>query len=371
MKNNGDWLPVIREVHLLGGCRAINYIEPKVSLVPNTTGSKVASFELRGFGQLFYALRDLKLGVVGCDFFTHNDEVFGINPPQWRSINLVFPTWLCTDQGQEWSFISHSAFKNKEAVLCDVASRISHQLRSCEWRLRQLSESYREQLNSEIKGRGFEEGRRFANGYTELCYLSFQSFLVDACILRDYLSEFYWLVTCGGDGGAGKVTTLSGLLRKWKDSPPRDKVGRQLHASAKPGQWMFDLGAYRDLVVHSAPLAKADRTLYAVCQSLAVTGGERLPGIKLPVPNNPSEIKGSRSSGRYFDDPELNFARFSNALENVDDAKDALEYAHLSMQLLGAMAKSVSDISPLRPEMPIITSEDMIGGLEIIEEDAD
>ncbi|TRO12676.1 hypothetical protein EQ826_23320 [Ectopseudomonas mendocina] len=265
--------------------------------------------------------------------------------------------------------ISHSSrirhSKKKEAELCDVAARISHQLKACEWRLRQLSESYNDLLNSRIKDGRFKDGERFANGYTALSYLSVQSYLVDVCILRDYLSEFYWLMTYKGkDGGGSKRTTLGGLCKIWKKDSPSDKAGLELKASATEGGWLYELGAYRDLVVHSAPLAKADRTLYAVCQSLEMTQGQRLPAIKLPLPNDPSGIAGGRSSGSYFEDPELNFARFSNALENYESAKDALEYAHLTMQLMGALANSMSKLSPVSPEIPVITRDDIIGDVK-------
>ncbi|MDP2748943.1 hypothetical protein [Pseudomonas sp.] len=368
MSSNEEWQPVIREVHLFGGARAINYMEPLVNIVPDTVSGKTARFRLSGFGSLFKELRDLNMGIVGCDFFTHSIEVEGISPPQWRTKCLVNPSWLCTDQGHEWSFIAHSAFKQKNGIFFDMASRISHQLRACEWRLRQLSESYRDQLGSTLKSKSFDEGRRFSNGYTSLCYLAFQSFLVEVCILRDYLSEFYWVSNFEKAVGDKKITTLGGLLKEWRKNPPSDKLGKEIKASACLGGWLFELGAYRDLVVHSAPLAQADRALFAVCHSSAMPQGERLPGIKLPIPNNPFEISGGRSSGRYFSDPELNFARFSNALEDVDSVKDALQYAHLSMQLISALSKSVSDISPVRPEVPMLTAKDILGGVKVTRE---
>jgi len=367
MNKKDDWQQVIREVHLFGGARAINNIEPFAHIFPKTTDGKLANVKLEGFGSLFEKIKNLRIGIIGCDFYTNTIEIKGINPPQWRTKSLVGSGWPCTDQGMKWSFIAHSAFKQKDALFCDVASRISHQLMACEWRLRQLSESYNEQLNSRLKDSSYKDGERFANGYTSLCYLAFQAFLVDACILRDYLSEFYWIAK-GQTEAEQRVTTLGGLIRKWKQAIPNDPVARELKASADKGNWLFELGAFRDLVVHSAPLAHADRTLFAVCRSFDMPQGRELPGIKLPIPNNPSEISGGRSSGRYFEDPELNFARFTNALEDSANARDALEYAHISMQLISALAETISSTSPFEPEIPTFSKKDIIGDIKIIED---
>lgn len=361
------WHQVIREVHLLGGGRAINNLEPVVDILPSTVDGKGVRISLAKFGDLYRDLESLGFKVVGCDFYTSSFEVEGINPPQWRTKCAGSELWLCTEQGDVWSFIAHSAFREKKAELCDVSSRISHQLRACEWRLRQLSESYNNQLVSRLKDEKFEEGGRFSNGYTVLCYLAVQSYLVEACILRDYLAEFYWLVMSAEENiEKNKITTLGGLYKFWSKKPPMDSAGMEMKACATKGNWLYELGAYRDLVVHSAPLAHADRTLFAVCQNLALPQGKRFPLIKLPLPNNPSGIAGERSSGAYYQDPELNFARFSNALENFESAKDALGYAHLTMQLLGALAKSVSKLSPVTPEIPTFTTEDIIGDIKFL-----
>lgn len=367
MNNNDNWHQVIREVHLFGGARAINDVEPVVRIVPNTTDGKTASIELESFGSLLETIKKLHIGIIGCDFYTNTIEIEGISPPQWRTKSFVGPGWLCTEQGMKWSFIAHSAFKQKNALFCDVASRVAHQLNACEWRLRQLSESYNDQLYSIIKDSKHKDGERFANGYTSLCYLAFQAFLVDACILRDYLCEFYWIAHYQTEPEQ-RVTTLGGLLRKWKQNSPNDRIAKELKASAGKNGWLFELGAFRDLVVHSAPLAHADRTLFAVCRSFDMPQGRKLPGIKLPIPSNPSEISGGRSSGRYFEDPELNFARFTNALEDSANARDALEYAHISMQLIGALADTVSSASPFEPEIPTFSKKDIIGEIKIIDD---
>ncbi|WKA61364.1 hypothetical protein [Pectobacterium aroidearum] len=362
-----NWQPVVREVHLLGGGRAFNGINPEVEIHPLTINKKLLKIHLKDYHHLFHDINKAGLYVIGCDFFTTPESVNGYTPPQWRTKNKNNPIWLCAEEGDNWSFIAHSAFKQKNGLLCDIAARISHQLRACEWRLRQLSESYANQLNSRIHSNKFTDNQLFLDEYTSLAYLSLQSFLVDACVLRDYLAEFYSEVTSSeeNNGHIGKVTTLSGLIKRWKITPPKNNIGNEILISSKPGQWLFELGSYRDLVVHVAPLATAGRTLCAVTKTFDLIYGESIPGIKLPLPNNPDVLQKERSSGRYFNDPELNFARFKNIIDNIDNTKDSLEYAHSCMQLLGKMAKSVSTLSPVKPEMPLITQNDIIGNIII------
>lgn len=350
---NMDWMPVIRELHLSGGCRAFNGMDPQVSISPPTLDDKKAIIKLSEFNHLYKDIKSLKLRIIGCDFFTSQEEAKSLQPPQWRTYCEAQETWNCTEQGDTWSFISNSAFELKNGVLWDSASRISHQIRACEWRLRQLSESYADQLRSSLE-RARDNESRFKDGYTSLCYLSFQSFLVDACILRDYLSEFYW-EAIEKSKDSKKVTTLSGLLKHWKAHPPTDSAGKEIAASAKKGQWLFEIGAYRDLVVHTAPLAQAGKSLFAVVCHNELSHGKVLPGIKLPLPDSPTELINERVSGRYFQDPNLNFARYLNAVEDIHRCRDALEYAHLCMQLLGAMSRSISKASPITPKIPVIT----------------
>ncbi|MCF5806143.1 hypothetical protein [Pseudomonas tremae] len=362
-----EWHTVLRELHLHGGGRLLNGMDPKATVRPNTVSNRGIQITLKSFESLYSDTKKLGLNVIGCDFYTTEEASKGFSPPEWRSKNIAAsPTWLCADQGHGWSFIAHGAFKQKNGLLYDLASRISHQLRACEWRLRQLSEAYAEQLNGRLRSKPFTADERFLDGYTSLCYLALQSFLVDACVLRDYLSEFYSEVMIRSSvPDANKITTLSGLLKKWRSEAPKDAAGRELNASAKHGQWLFELGAYRDLVVHVAPLANAGKTLFAVTRTIELTQGELLPAIKLPLPSDPAALTKERVSGRYFEDPELTFARFKNVLEDISSTRDSLEYAHITMQQLGALASSVSKISPIKPEVPLITPQDVIGEIKI------
>ncbi|MGY2410921.1 hypothetical protein [Pseudomonas pergaminensis] len=355
-----EWQPVLRELHLYGGARVFNGTDPKVNIQPSALSGKLASITINSYSSLYSDIKGLGLKAVGCDFFETEEEVKGFAPPLWRSINpAATPLWLCADQGQNWSFIANAAFMQKSGLFCDIASRISHQIRACEWRLRQLSEAYSNQLNGRLLSKSFVANDRFMDGNTSLCYLALQSFLVDACTLRDYLSEFYSEATIRlHDSSAAKITSLSGLLKSWRTHLPQDKAGKELRASSLQDKWLYDLGAYRDLVVHVAPLANAEKTLLAFTKTIEFHG-ENIPAIQLPIPLKPAQVTKKRTTGEYFEDPNLNFARGLNYIQDMDSSRDALEYAHITMQQLGAICSSIAATSPFAPEIPIITPIDL------------
>jgi hypothetical protein len=229
--------------------------------------------------------------------------------------------------------------------------------------LRQVSDCYRDQLNALVRASSFRDGHRFVDGFTWLAYLAIQSFLVDACVLRDYLAEYraLLLTQAGQHTFKGKVTRIGSLKKQYlnKLSSPVP-VDQTLFKASEPGGWLHLLGNYRDLVVHFAPLASAGKDLYAVCSSLQLNSEASLPTVKLPIPPDPEKISESRTSGDYWNDPEQNFARFLNALEDPNSAKDGLQYAHSSLGHLALLASELIAISPIKPEMRVLTDNDII-----------
>ena len=344
-----EWLSV-REVHISGGIRVFSYDRSCNYLYPgDMTGEKTA-IEIQKYSSLFSDIRSLGLEVVGCDFFTGSRSEAR---PEWRFKPSSGLGWLTWEQGRDWSFIANGAFRAGDSKLYDIATRISHQLRSCEWRVRQLSESYMDQLNGKLKSGDFKADQRFLDGYTELCYLAVQTFLVDACALRDYLVEFYWYVKSIGEVS---ITSIGSLLRYWRKTPPLDPHGVKIQEISSSGGWLDILGSYRNLIIHAAPLATAGATLYAVAGAVKLSNSEYLPFVKLPLPSDPERLKEERNSGRYFDDPALRRARFHNIIESAEalSAPDSLTYASSCLEKLSAWAASLAELSPVEVEIPVI-----------------
>jgi hypothetical protein len=363
MVANPEW-KAVRSVHLQGGCRAFNGLNNSVELRPIASNGKTAAIATPTYPALFGILEQAGFLVIGTDFYFGPEQTDGRRLPEWRSYNVVAGSvWPCIDQADKFSFIAHAAIKNKNGELWDVARRITYLLRTCNWRVRQISDAYHQQLSAYIRAKSFTAGTKRNDEFTWLGYLAIQSFLTDACTLRDYLAEYRALILsqAGTIAAKPRITKMASLISHYLNkSVPVAPVDKILSAATAVGGWLYEIGSLRDLAVHVAPLADADKNLYAVCKSVPIDSQTTLPSIKLPIPAEPAKIAESRYSGARFDDPQLNFARFSNALENPDAALDGLEFAHSSLGRLASLASELSAISPLLPEMPHLTPTDII-----------
>ncbi|HNP96609.1 MAG TPA: hypothetical protein PKJ63_13305, partial [Cyclobacteriaceae bacterium] len=317
MEHGDNKWPASRIVHLVGGCRAINNQGQVVQFDPHTLEGKQAQFQINQYGAIFQSLESLGFGVIGVDFYSHVLEAKGSVLPDWRSYHRTSHTsWPTEEVAQKWRNIGHAAFKQKNGKLWDIASRIGYQLRVCDWRLREISEAYRNQLFARIQLNSFKVGHQIEDGFSWLSYLSIQSFLVDACILRDYLSEFMSDFIYSGTVELVnlRITAMGAFKRKVLNKITQtDGFTQELMHATSNGGWLTLLGNYRNMVVHSAPLAQAERKLFSVCNELKIIGGGSIPIIVCPIPENPAEILNSRSTGSHFEDFEKQFNVFVEA----------------------------------------------------------
>ncbi len=360
--------PGARIIHLVGGFRAINNFDPIVEFAPNTLEGKIGQFKIGSYGAIYNSLKSLSIGIIGVDFYSHILEVEGSVPPNWRSFHRTKNTsWPTEELAQKWSNIGHAAFKNKHGQLWDIGSRIGYQLRVCDWRLREISEAYSNQLNARVKLNDFKVGQCFEDGFSWLTYLSLQSFLVDACILRDYLAEFAsgFVYKDIVDMGNCKITAMGPLkkkvLNKIKDN---DDFTKELRQETNRNGWITLLGNYRDLVVHSAPLAQAERKLFSVCDKLAIDESGSLPIIRCPIPENPAQILTSRSTGSHFADFDNQFNAFAKAANGDIPMIDGLDYASVVLGNLAKLSMLAADKSPLAPQIMVFNSSNIIGDVK-------
>lgn len=365
---NQNW-PAARIVHLIGGCRAINNRGPIVNFDPLTLKGRQGQFQISKYGAIFHSLESVGAVVIGVDFYSHVLEARGIVPPNWRSYHRTKNTsWPTEETAQKWRNIGHAAFKQKNGKLWDIGSRIGHQLRVCDWRLREISEAYCNQLFAKVKLKDFKVGQRFEDGFTWLSYLAIQSYLVDACILRDYLSEFMFefiykdMVNLGNC----KITAMGAFKKRVlnKIAEPDNFIQEMKQATSKEG-WITLLGNYRDIVVHSAPLAQAERKLFSICEELKFVGGEELPIIRCPIPENPEKILTSRSTDSHFEDFDKQFNIFIDAAKGDMPMIDGLDYASDSLGKLAILSDKVAAKSPIAPEMPVFDNSNIIGEVKI------
>jgi hypothetical protein len=364
-----NW-PATRIVHLIGGCRAINNLSPLVSFEPLTLDGEKVQFQISRYAAIFNSLESLGAPIVGVDFYSHVLEAKGFMPPNWRSYHRTKTnSWPTEETAQKWRNIGHAAFAQKNGKLWDIGSRIGHQLRVCDWRLREVSEAYCNQLSAKVQMKDFKVGQRFENGFTWLSYLSIQSFLVDACILRDYLSEFIFEFIYRDMVNIGdyKIRSMGALKKKVIDKlTETDIFTEELKEATNKDGWITLLGNYRDLVVHSAPLAQAERKLFSICEELKIGEGGRLPIIRCPIPENPAKILTSRSTGCHFEDFDNQFNIFIKASKGDIPMMDGLDYASIVLGNLAIISDKVAEKSPIRPQMPVFDDSNIIGSMKII-----
>ena len=369
MKQENQQWPAARIVHLVGGCRAVNDPGPIVNFDPYTLEGKQGQFEINRYGAIYKTLESLGVGIIGVDFYSHVLELKGSVPPNWRSYRPTTTTsWPTEEAAQKWRNIGHAAFKRKNGRLWDIGSRIGHQVRVCDWRLREISEAYHNQLFARVQMKDFEVGQRFEDGFTLLSYLSIQSFLIDACILRDYLSAFMSeFIYSDMVEGNYKITAMATFKKKVlnKITEP-DSFTQELKEETNKDGWITLLGNYRDLVVHSAPLAQAERRLFSICDELKIAGGGRLPIIRCPIPENPARILTSRSTGSHFEDFDKQFNIFVDAAKGDIPMMDGLDYGTVALGNLAVLSDKIAKKSPIAPQMPVFDNSNIIGGVKII-----
>ncbi|MDX9987589.1 hypothetical protein [Thiothrix unzii] len=365
MKN--DWLSC-RVVHSIGGIRLINEYEPIVKIHPHAISGKSASFNIPTYHSLFLRIEEVGLPIIGVNFYTYSDQFDGKELPEWRSHYKTSKTvWCNEDSIQIWSNIGTSAHNSKNGKLWDLGSRISQQLRICSWRLKELSESYHSQLISVAGNAEFGEEQRFMNGFTWLCYINIQSFLVDVCILRDYLSEYAasFVFHAEIDDTSPNITAISGLIKHvLKKKTLDDPLFSELNQITSDNGWLRKLGAYRDLVVHSAPLARAEKKLFAIRKTIKIPGGE-IPSICCPMPKNPKEISASRANGSMFADFDEQFSKYVGIGDKCDEHIDGLEYCHQILGQISDLSYKLALKSPVEPKIMVFDHTNIIGDVKI------
>lgn len=305
---------------------------------------------LSSYKELYQALNTLGLNIVGVEFTTTHDEFSDLSPKEFRGYikqPKVFCNW---DAIQKWGGLSLSAFENKNGLSYDLAMKIRFQLSTLNKKLNDLFSSYQQQLKSVVLKDKFKHGQRFLNGYTDLVYQDFHSFLFDAGILRDNLCEYiYNFSTDEYYKKDGKiVTTAGGLKKAINKSDNLNALGEYLKKEMSDGGWLFELGNYRDLVMHSAPICVANHNIYAIQEYISLNNGVRIPSVRFPLPANPEKIYNERSR-KEFDKFIENFKQFNRLAIKERGKYDCLEYAHKVFGLLSNLSLETAMLSPLKP----------------------
>lgn len=304
----------------------------------------------------------MDLQVFGLSALQHQLELDGVVPPEWRTVHYEpRPAWLGNDVAVTWSQIAYAAWKARAGHLWDCAARVSYQIETVTVRLRQISDGYASQLMSLVARGDFSDGERLDDLWTKPVFLAVQSFLTDACVLRDYLAEFA-AAFLYRVGRPKRITKMAGLCEFIRREQPADALTGKLWSACEPGGWLFDLGKYRNLVVHAAPLALAQRRLWVWCQAHPLPDGDLLPTVRFPLPPNPAAIMKARDNPDYEDFEKL-AQDFAGVAKVSSTLLDALQYAHGVLGDAAELATELAAFSPVAPRMPTLRRDDLVGPL--------
>jgi hypothetical protein len=145
------------------------------------------------------------------------------------------------------------------------------------------------------------------------------------------------------------VTSATGLKKLLSKLAEADELTASLQSAMAEDGWLRELGAYRDLVIHVAPLARAERRLFASNGTLSV-GSDRLPFTICPIPDDPEKIVASRNRGDFFDDFASQWETYARGNKGDIPPRDALTYCHIALGKLTELAESLSVHSPVVPK---------------------
>jgi hypothetical protein len=183
----------VRVFHLGGGCRAVQARE-RLHLQPLALNGKVAGFPLPSPDSAYSIIQSANLKIIGTDDYSRPEQIDGRQLPDWRPHSTTEQSSSPAGGADMWSCFGYAAFQLGNGQLWDITRRVCHQLRTCEWRLREISESYSRLLLARVESKTFTAGNRVKDGFTRLAYLAIQSLLTDSCVLCDYFAEYRALV---------------------------------------------------------------------------------------------------------------------------------------------------------------------------------
>lgn len=284
--------------HLQGGLRAIKNLGSPVEIVPNLIHNQPLSFNIPNnsykISDFIEELKKLNLEVVGIDCYNNIQQIEQIYPPEWLSLGRINGA----NNPSVWGNLCVKAHTQQDYYLADIASRISFGLKACETRLHDLSESYYKELDTQCKYGVFKDGDKYKSLNTFNIYLALHSFFMESCLLRDYLAEFMHIYIFNKYGN--KSITIMGNLIKYvlkKLNSPDDFASEIIKITNKESAdgWLAQLGAYRDLVVHSTPIEQVGSSSFIIQKTININNSHTLPSIELPLPNNPIYICDKRT----------------------------------------------------------------------------
>lgn len=357
----------LRIVHLLGGLRALINENQILEIIPclSKKDNCIGKFDQ----DLINVLYLLKLKPIGIDYFTNIDQIKGYYPPEWRlashSDHLIMSS-LNVSTDMKWSHISSNRTL-KDTKLRDLSNRITFFIRSCKYRLREISEAYMNELLILVKQQQTEE-RLFSSINTLRTIYAINAFLADACMLRDRLAEFIAIYVYPELSiKINKDISTFGSLRKhilksllvddsfandlYKISSQEDEIG-----------WLGEIGLYRDYLTHTGLLKNLQNSFLMRFDHKVLESNIKLPFLVFPL-MDVEKTKHINSDIKTLDDMQQWREQIDEL--NQKSKKDALEFCFNSLNNLLALENELIKKSPVKPEILKLSADDIIGEIII------
>jgi hypothetical protein len=361
------WPNVVRVVHLPGGISAVNGPphNREIRFKTQTTDGKIPHLQITAYRDLSIALWQIGFKkVIGVDYFTDQNQIEGVFPPQWKSKITSGNNSLAFDvEQQRWSAIAFNAHKEKDPLLYDIARRINTQLMTLDLSLKKLSLSYQKQLSSlTFEEKKLQCGNLYSDLNTHEVFDCFQHFLFDACILRDYLSEAYSeLILHKCEVLKKPITSFSGLisfLRKHNQSS--ESFIETLLNDSNPNGWLKKLTDYRNIITHVCPMSQLTKFAAVKSVEFKLDQNKSIMGVSVPIPLTPNPIKFSRH------DAKNDFNKITEAEEEYirqsteeSSSQDMLDYAYFVCTKLAAYTFEIAKRANCNEEKIAFNSKDL------------
>lgn len=363
--NSNQWNEAVRIAHLIGGLRAFNKPGPDVEFSPRLSQSP-KGYSLAKYGDLHGSLENGGLKIIGIEFFTHQHQIKGHMPSDWRPYHWCDGHDPAPQALTLWSQLTTGGHEEDNFEFADLCGRIHFQIQACTWRLFDISQAYNRELEACVAGKDFCDGTRFETMNSLFIYLGVHSFFSEAATLRDYLAEFISAYPLRDILNTSSRIRLMSKLRKAitkleiGSHKLADEVSKITNENSSSG-WLARMSAYRDLAVHYTPLTSAKSRGFLKQKILRTNEDAEFPTIYFPLPDDPFEIKKVRSKGVEYQTTKEWIEASVYDVKHDSGNPDALEYCHYALGQLASFALGVGEYSPIQPEIPSFTEKDLHG----------
>jgi len=359
------WPRLSRSARLEGGIEALCAAgSPRVDLMLGQNQPS-AFFEISEYAHFFGSFDAAGLRMIGVEFVDSLDELNGTYPPTWRAWGQK-EGWIAWEARQNASSAAHNLLDADLMNERDICLRVADQLRISEYRLANLWRAYAKVLRSVRVKNSEEIGCQFSNGWLDLVALEVHSLFHDLGSLRDYIVE---LISVGvlHHQFSGRWRSAGKFVEKYKQFQGSSELADELFHECTVDDLgsLKQLGDYRDLITHSAPIQCSDSLFNAHLIEIEAFGAS-LPAINVYLPQEVVEIRRRRAKG-LFPRSKAEWGEELKANWGSKGAReyDCLRYAHTISMKMAKIVDRAIDQAGYDVSISVIRDSDLAGPIKV------